>query len=153
MRFKAFGFIASIAILLLSACGTSPGPSETPEVIMTCTVEDCGVTLSIALTGSVPEDYVLEASTPNGEKMSVHCVGAKGVYAEDHFERRSYPMCKYMGVDFVRFSPDEVTITINWSDKKASQVFKPLYRVEWPNGPRCEPECRIGQISFQLELY
>ena len=150
MRPANAAFIAAIVILLLSGCSASPVPTESPEVIVTCTTEGCGITLSVALTGGVPDDYILEAYTPEGEMMSAHCVGAEGIYPEGHFERPSYPMCTDVGVDFLRFSPDRLTITVKWSDRQASQAFEPAYQSEWPNGPACEPECRIGQISFPL---
>lgn len=150
MRSASAAFIPMLVILLLSGCSASPVPTQTPEVIVTCTTEGCGITLSVALTGNVPDEYVLEASTPDGETMSVHCVGAEGVYPEGHFERTSYPMCADMGVDFIRFSPERLTITVKWSDQQASQAFEPVHHSEWPNGPACKPECRVGQISFPL---
>jgi hypothetical protein len=150
MRTACAAFMAVFAILLLLRCSAPPVPTQTPEVIVTCTAEGCGVTLSVALTGNVPDDYVLEASTPDGETMSVHCVGAEGVYPEGHFDRTSYPTCTSVGVDFVRFSPDRLAIAVQWGDRQVSQDFEPAYHSEWPNGPACEPECRIGQISFLL---
>jgi len=140
----------TLFIIFLAGCNPSAIQSPTPQIVRTCTVEGCGITLSVDLTDNVPKDYILEAVTPSGEKMSVHCVDGTGQYADDHFQRQSYPVCKQNGVEFLRFSPDKVTMTIRWGDQQASQTFQPNYQSEWPNGPDCEPECRVGQVTFQV---
>jgi len=147
-----FVFHATVSLVFGIACILTPTPlaqpSTSPPIVKTCTVEGCGVTLTVTLSGAVPDDYVLGAVTPDGEKMSVHCVNGSGQYADDHFDRISYPVCEQGRVTFVRFSPDEVTITVSWDGEKVSQSFKPVYESEYPNGPECLPECRIGQVTL-----
>ena len=135
---------------LLAGCRTPVAQSPTPYIVVTCTLEGCGTALSIILSGPVPRDYVLEAVTPYDEKMSVHCIDGSGQYADNHFQRNSYPLCTQEGVEFIRFSPDEVTITISWNGKTASQSFEPVYEIHYPNGPNCEPACRVGQVTFTI---
>ncbi len=106
-------------------------------------------TLSVNLIGFVPKDYIVEATTPDGKTVSVHCIDGVGQYA-DGIHHLGDPTCEKWGIVFYGFAPREVTITVSWGTNKATQTFKPTYEVEQPNGPDCEPECRFGGIAFMM---
>jgi hypothetical protein len=143
--------IAFLSIILLTGCNLLSNLTPTALVVKTCTLIGCGNTLSIDLAGSVPQEYFMEVVTPAGEKMDVHCKGETGVYADDHFDHPGYLMCRANGVDLINFSPEQVTITLRWgADQQSTQTFTPVYWSERPNGPECDPECRIGQVTFQV---
>jgi hypothetical protein len=148
MRYQIL-FLTAIAALLSGCQAVS---EQTPEsiVVKVCTERDCGTTLTVALSGAVPDDFVLDAETPDGKVKSVKCVGGKGEYSPDHFQDMSYLECSPERVDFVNFSPNEVTITISWDNNEVSQFFTPDYRVFYPNGSDCPPECLVGRITFTV---
>ena len=135
---------------LLSGCQAVS--EQTPEsiVVEVCTERDCGTTLTVALDGALPSDFVLDAITPDGKVMNVKCVDGKGEYSPDHFQDMSYLECRPERVDFINFSPNEVTITISWDDNQVSRSFSPEYRVFYPNGSDCPPECLVGRITFTV---
>jgi len=156
MRFKLI--LLSGLLALVPGCRIPapqfPTPAEqapTPYVMATCTVADCGVTLSVSFNGRIPEDYLLTAVTPEGQVMSVRCLNGMGQYPRDYFPRESYPVCTPTGVDFIKFAPDTVTLSLNWEEQRLSaQTFQPVYDTHYPNGPNCEPACRVGQIALTL---
>jgi hypothetical protein len=121
-----------------------------PTLTRSCPVMGCDSGLTLYYSGSIPGDYVLEAVTPEGKKMEVHCVDGVGQYPEGFFSQNSYPICRPSKVEFFHFSPAEVTITLKWGDDQVSQTFKPTYTSYYPNGPGCAPACPRGQITFAM---
>ncbi|MBN1315006.1 MAG: hypothetical protein JXA42_06045 [Anaerolineales bacterium] len=122
-----------------------PTPESTaiPQIVVTCTLLDCYDTLSINLAGTIPSDYTLTATAPDGSSVQVHCIDG---IAQRGNEKRSKndPDCFPWGVILLDFAPDEITVTLKWDDNEVSQLFEPEYELHRPNGPNCEPECRTG---------
>lgn len=134
---------------LYNALTIGPKSIETPEIVITCTCLGCSDTLSINLTGTIPSDYTLTATAPDGTSVQVHCIdeiaqpGEKAKFSIG-------PVCHCRGAGFFDFAPDTVTVTLKWVDNEISQLLEPEYRYERPNGPNCEPECRIGIVVLDV---
>ncbi len=140
-----------ILILILAGCSKIPF-LRTPEpvVVKVCHLIGCGVGLNVTLEGSIPSDFILTAVSSSGEIMEVHCVKGNGIYPKGYFPRDSYPLCVLGGVDFIHYTPAEVTVTINYNGSGVSSRFKPIYETYYPNGPDCEPACQKSTILLEL---
>lgn len=123
----------------------------TPEVLVReCTTAGCGISLTVSFESEVPADFVMLAQAPDMGTLEVHCINGEGQYAPDHFQGESYMVCQGDIVEIYNFSPPGITITVNSSAKSISEDFNPTYDLTYPNGPDCEPECRVGSIVFSM---
>ena len=144
-----------LALIIVSGCETAKQDTEvaslpTAHIVKICTERDCGPTLSIRLAGTVPDAYSFIVESTSGAQREVHCQDGIGDYGSNHFASMSYLECQSNGVQFVNFSPKEMTITVRWQDGEYSQAVTPDYRISYPNGPRCQPECHIGSTTVTI---
>lgn len=139
-----FFLLLSLSLLLSTGCLTSSPPPTattadevTPSVsaLSTCTAMACFDTLSVTLSGYIPDDYVVTATAPDGESVSVHCV--QGVARQGETSLIHRPICNDRGVVYPGFAPDEVTIAVNWDNAEIYQSLALRYESFRPNGPGC----------------
>ncbi len=141
------------SVLLLVCCflilGCLPATTATPGpvVVKTCTLQGCGYTLRIGLTGQIPDDYFFDAVAVNGKALTAHCV--KGALAEGTYYDAS-PVCAPTEVWIPNFQPKELTVTLRWEGHRVSHTFHPTYPIFYPNGPECEPACPAGTVEFLI---
>jgi hypothetical protein len=137
------------ATILLSSCLALSPQSPTPHVVRVKVCPDlpCPPSLTVTLSGAVPDDYALETVTPDGQSMSIRCVDGTELHAGDRSKPASYPVCAPHGVEFHGFWPDEATATLSWDENTVSQTLKPNYRLDYRYGPDCPP-CRVGEVTF-----
>lgn len=108
-------------------------------------------TLSITLIGFVPEDYIVEVTPPDMDISRIHCIkGSK--QDQDSIHHPGHSSCRSWGVMFSEFSPEEIAVTVIWDNREITQTLKPTYRIELPNGPGCEPECRVGTTEIIMPI-
>ena len=136
----------------LAACQVeTAAPLPTPQVIVKeCTTAGCGTSLTVTFSGQMPADFVMRAQSPDAQAQEVHCMNGEGHYPAGHFERDSYMLCQGNGVEIVNFSPTTVMISVESQGSSAVQTFTPQYKMVYPNGPDCEPQCPVASIEFEL---
>lgn len=110
-----------------------------------CFLIGCLGALVVTFNGKIPEKYSITIISVDGETRQIEC--RKGISSELRFVGNE---CFDSGVRFWQFSPDKLTVTIKWDDGSYSEVFKPIYDVRYPNGPRCRGVCKNGAISITL---
>lgn len=140
-----------LATFGLVGCMSSPATDVgvTKEIVRTCTLVNCSDTLSLNLVDAIPSDYTLAVIAPDGTNEQVHCVD--GITRPDtQAESAHEPKCRPWGVSFTDFAPDSVTITLKWNGNEVTMMLEPEYELHWPNGPDCEPECRIGAAILNV---
>ncbi|MGB8648726.1 MAG: hypothetical protein WCF84_26045 [Anaerolineae bacterium] len=125
---------------------TPTHPIQTVIATKTCTLEGCSNTLSVKLTGKVPDDFVLEATSSDGQTRRVQCINGANESAQD----RKTAACQAARVLFWNWHPTEVILTLSWAGNGASQTFQPTYRSSNPNGPDCEPTCYTSTVEFAI---
>ena len=151
-------FFTAVFVLVTLLVGCAPAgelpvevtPLPTVFQVEICTERDCGPTLSVRLDGKVPETYIFKVTTANDASREVRCVNGSGDYGPNHFDSMSYLECHSFGVQFVNFAPDEMMITIDWGDGNYSEMIRPDYRLFYPNGLDCPPECRSGSVTITI---
>ena len=125
----------------------------TRDGIVECHRLGCGSGLWVALTGNVPEEYLVEAVDSTGEKRVAQCVVVenKTVIASEERNDLNAP-CMFFNPEafFLGYTPDVVTVTVSWANGSASQAVQPVYRTWRPNGGRCTPECKNATIVFTI---
>jgi hypothetical protein len=171
MRFKpGLVWIASLMLLSCQARGPTspspiaiapspqltsspPAPSLPPATLPTflpqrlCTVMGCGPSIQLKLAGPVPPDFVVNATTPTGEIVRVHCQQNK-TELDPQTTPPADAICTPNAILFISFTPQNVTITIEWGDREVSQQFQPTYTVSYPNGATCKPQCQSATVEL-----
>ncbi len=128
-------------VFALAACAQlSPQPPG-----QMCTLIGCIETLTVEFQGALPSDFLVEATTPDGSSVQVHCIDGQ---AEESATFSG--MCSENSVSFYDFAPDEVTITVTWDGGEFSQTVRPNYTISYPNGPDCPPGCKAGTVQLQM---
>ena len=102
----------------------------------------------VRFSGTVPEDYFFEVESARGAHKDVRCVQGVGDYGPNQFSGMSYLECRPRGVQFVSFSPEELTVTLRWDGGELTNRVVPEYRIFYPNGKACPPECRVGDVDL-----
>lgn len=117
-----------------------------------CRLLGCDSQLTINLIGKVPDDFTIQATGTNSETQTVHCHNGKTIMPNGEARREYYdPACSLKSVTFFKFAPEETTISLRWGlDFVRTRTIRPQYDTFRPNGPKCEPECRIGNAEFVL---
>ena len=140
------------SLILITSCQTATETVlPTPEVIVKeCTAEGCGTSLMVFFEGEVPPDFVMAAQSQDGAQLEVQCVNGEGDYSPDYFRQESFMMCQGETVEIINFSPPTFSISVDSSGRSLSQDYAPHYDLVYPNGPDCEPECRVGSIVFSM---
>ncbi|MFQ5433570.1 MAG: hypothetical protein ACE5FD_01725 [Anaerolineae bacterium] len=126
----------------------------TPERIEmeVCTLMGCDSHLEVKLLGNVPQDFFIEVTAVGYDPQSAHCQNGKTVGQNGSKTQIGMtPICAENAVVFYRFDPDEAIITLRWGeDSIKTEIVHPQYESFFPNGPDCEPECRLGTVDFLL---
>ena len=135
-----------MASILLTACTLG----QLPPGQQACTLIACGSSLEIALVGDhVPTVFSMQISSPSGELINVHCADGNARFDPAEAARWS-PACPSGGVSLTDFAPQQLSVTVDWSDGQARQEFQPSYVASQPNGPACEPTCRSARIEVRI---
>lgn len=152
---KLSGLLLSILTFgLLQSCSPRIVPTSGTPKQVNCTELDCEDTLYIIIDGSKPRNYTVEASDQEGNLVSIHCVTD-----EQHLRPTAdlsnptpdgQSLCGAAGPHLVGFAPDVVNLTFYWDDHIKNQTFRPVYGSFQPNGPDCNPTCRISAVTIHI---
>jgi hypothetical protein len=166
------GAAVVLIAILLSACGQpaqlSPLATRLPAggaisvstpfqagptamVEKTCTLEGCGPTIVIKLSGAVPTDFTLQAKSLDGNSAKAHCINGQNSSSADFTSLPFQPVCSAGQVSFTGFSPQTVTIEVTWGSQSMTMVAAPVYETLLPNGPGCDPTCQVGTVSLNFK--
>ena len=120
-------------------------------LVKVCPQLACGVTLTVQLKGTVPNEYRLDAVTPDGIELSAHWKNGYGVYPEGYFSQKRRAEVFGSHVNYYDFTPEEVKLNLSWEGGQVGGTVQPVYRIVFPNGEGCPPECRFGEVVLDLE--
>ncbi|RME02654.1 MAG: hypothetical protein D6816_10940 [Bacteroidetes bacterium] len=168
------GLILGIFVIAIGVAGCNENPLQTipvtrivtreivvrqtvvvtiPQIeVEVCHLVGCDNSLTINLLGNVPQEYFIEVKAVGYDPQTAHCQNGKTVNLDEN-ETHSWadPVCAENSVVFFRFDPDEAIITLRWGeDSVKTETIHPQYESFFPNGPDCEPECRLGTVDFLL---
>ena len=114
--------VAACFALALSACGDEG---------TFCTLIGCHSGLTVALASPPATPFRVEAYVfGSGPRYSETCSATPCV------------------VFFPDFTPAGVRVDVIAGADTTTREFTPAYVVSRPNGPSCDPECRIGTVTF-----
>jgi hypothetical protein len=145
MRWRTAPVVATI-VLALAGCTLGQGPPPGQA----CTLIGCGPSLDVGLVGEhVPTDFTLTVNSGTGDFVKVRCTEGNAEFEPPEASRWA-PSCPAGGVTFQDFAPEELSVTVMWSDGEVSQEFAPVYGQSQPNGPACDPGCRSARIDVYI---
>lgn len=128
-----------------------PTPVPTGQtVIKTCTLIGCGSAFVIKLSGAVPSNFNLLATGPDGVTAKAHCIDGQNSDPSDYTALPFQPVCSPDQVNFSGFSPQSVTIQVSWGSQSMTLETVPGYETLRPNGPECDPACRVGTVNLNF---
>jgi hypothetical protein len=138
--------IPGVAALTLAACTLGQRPPDE----RVCTLIGCGPSLEIALVGEhVPTDFSMHISSPVGSMLNVRCTEGASQFDPPEAARWS-PACPAGGVTLQDFTPEQLSVTVQWLDGQVTEDFQPAYAQSRPNGPDCEPTCRGARLELRI---
>ena len=149
-----FGGIFFCTMILFGCIPFIPNPTPTAtNMIITkfCRLLSCYNMLIVTLSGAAPKDYSIEATAADGTFLSVHCVDNKNQPPQIPFDWNN-PRCEENErVVFPNFTPDSLMITYISGSIRLEKTFTPLYQINYPNGPDCEPSCQYADLIFTIK--
>ena len=118
---------SAFLLLLLVACS-----NPTSDTI--CTLIGCSSGLMIALPANVTTPFTIRINPQRPAPLVIQCDATTHcgdpVLVED-------------------FTPDNVTIRVEWAGGNVEKNFTPVYTAYKPNGPDCAPTCTTATVSFK----
>jgi hypothetical protein len=111
----------------LASCGLFPTG---------CNLVGCVNALSVEIENAPAGPITVQARVPNSSDsaLTASCPGASGCTNR---------------VSFPNFLPSEVQLTITTTQGTRTQVASPAYQTSKPNGDRCDPTCRNGEVRIR----
>lgn len=101
-----------------------------------CTLIGCSDSLEIHLSGRPTPPFRMEVQIPGAPEVRVFECPVAGVCPSTfHIDR---------------VNPERVRITITTAAGVTLFDAEPVYATVRPNGPRCEPTCRVGRVTLTL---
>jgi len=146
LRHPIWILTSALAAPILAAC--TLGLTQPADRL--CTLIACGPSLQIALVGEhVPTEFALSLTAAEGDYVRVLCTDGNATFDPPEAARWS-PTCPAGGVALQDFTPQELSVSVSWSDGQTTQVFQPAYIESQPNGPDCEPACRAARLEVHI---
>jgi hypothetical protein len=99
----------------------------------------------------VPTQFAVSLSSSEGESLQVLCTDGNATFDPPEAARWS-PACPAGGVTLQDFTPDELSVSVRWSDGEATQIFRPTYVASRPNGPDCDPACQSATLDLHIPV-
>jgi hypothetical protein len=109
----------------------------------------CVDSLVFDLSGRVPDEFTLEATSPDGSAWLVRCAGGDAEVTGPQ-EVAVRVQCRPGSVVFFEFAPEEISLRITWGGAEIERAARPDYEAVRPNGPDCPPECRAGHVAIEF---
>jgi hypothetical protein len=120
---KAFVF----ACVMLAGC---VGNQEPPRA---CTLIGCNDGLNVTVNSAVQQDYSVTVKSGTQTLHTFSC-------------RAGQPCMAFLENQ----TPAIVTVQITTSTGTTSRDFTPEYKLNRPNGPGCDPECKQATITAAI---
>lgn len=136
--------LLTMIILAHLSVGCIKIKSNSPT-LQECTLLGCENTLSISMSGDIPNEYTLMVTDSEGNDIIKSCISGEGRSLSNS---SGGVICESWGVSIRNYSPDDLIITIDWANGSMSESFRPTYEQFRPNGPGCPPVCRVGMVSI-----
>ena len=149
-----------VALVVLSGCSPSPSASHrAAPPSRTCTEIGCGPTwiLDFSRKGQWPLGKVRVELRLDGEAFTCRteipldctvipaCGPRGGVSLIETGCASGTPAHRISGVQFERLAPTEVSVEVYQNEELlGADTFAPDYRRARPNGPGCEPVCKMA---------
>ncbi|HET6845961.1 MAG TPA: hypothetical protein VFH29_03955 [Anaerolineales bacterium] len=132
--------------LILTGCNLGQPPPDSGM----CTLIGCGASLEITLVGEhIPTEFSMEIASPAETLVNIRCTNGTSQFDPPEAARWS-PSCPAGGVTLQDFTPEDLTVTVEWADGQVTQQFQPAYTESRPNGPACEPTCRAARLELRI---
>lgn len=128
--------------------------SINPTVVATaesCSVlpeEICVAGMEIKLSGRKLDKYTVIASWPGFSGTEFEC--PQKALLVNFGENMAPVICDNNSIFFVTVGLTEVTLELKWEGGSFSQTLHPVYEVEQPQGPDCNPQCFIGKAKIVI---
>ena len=148
IRYRRSILISALLLAALGLAGCTLG--QTPPGDRMCTLIGCGPSLEIVLVGDyVPTDFSMNLASPSGSLVNVRCTEGTARFDPPEAARWS-PACPAGGVSLQDFTPEQLSVSLEWSEGEVTQDFNPVYFESRPNGPACEPVCRTARVELRV---
>lgn len=147
---KVLFLIIALLFVLTVAIAISISMFRPPELAQVCTLVGCGGGINIELA-ELPVDvsYQVTLSLPSGESETLSCGGVQD--NSNPFEKSCSSNGAFFSLDPDVSAPDQITVTVLVAEKQTSQVFRPVYEKNQPNGEDCPPICYSATVKMSIE--
>jgi len=123
---------AGAAVILTASAVALPGCEGV--FWESCTLIGCTEGVTFEISGAASSSLRLEAVAEDGTTRVHSCEVVAGECT----------------IAFEYFTPDAFTLTMTGSDDYLALELTPAYEVVQPNGPSCDPACRVATIHVAL---
>jgi hypothetical protein len=121
-------------VAVVGACSNNTAENEAPpQPTRVCTMIGCESGLAIEVSSSVQQSFTVNVRAGTQVIHTFRCDPGQPCRA------------------FVsNQTPAQVTVTLETAQGPISRTFQPEYRLNRPNGPDCEPECRQATVTVTV---